>query len=611
MCGIFGIFNNRGQSYNFSKQLSQLALLSRRRGQDSSGLIVNYNDKSCLHRSDCSIASILKSVDLSNANFAIGHTRLITNSLTDNQPISRFGMHVIHNGIIINHEALWEEIDVEANQKIDSEILLGLCHFGLTNGVELDRIPSYILEKVKGTVSAAILIPSRRKLLLFSNNGSLYYGSSDAGFTAFASEESFLKQIHISDPLNVPHSGIVLDIPSKFSSSFTELNVSRKRSNIVPSLGTCSREESLLIHKQHSLRRCSKCILPETMPYIDFDDNGVCNYCRSYKTRNSPKPISELIDLVEPYKRDTGNECIVPFSGGRDSSFGLHLIKNHLNLKPVTYTYDWGMVTDLARRNISRMCSEMGIENIIVAANIDKKRKNIKRNFTAWLHKPNLGMVSILTSGDKHFYRHIKTIQKEVNISLNLWSVNPLEVTYFKAGFLGVPPDFSEEKVYTSKLDKQLFYQKKRFKAMFKNPRYFNSSLLDTFSGEYYRSISSKRDYFHTFDYYSWDESEIDDLLINKYGWETAPDTRSTWRIGDGTAAMYNYIYYTMAGFSEHDTFRSNQIREGQLNREQALALVQEENKPRYPNIKWYLDAVNMNFEDVISRINNFSLPEQ
>ncbi len=92
--------------------------------------------------------------------------------------------------------------------------------------------------------------------------------------------------------------------------------------------------------------------------------------------------------------------------------------------------------------------------------------------------------------------------------------------------------------------------------------------------------------------------------MINQYDWETAPDTNTTWRIGDGTAAFYNYIYYTVAGFTEHDTFRSNQIREGDLTRDQALALVEDENRPRYPNIKWYLDAIGMELDEVISVVN-------
>jgi hypothetical protein len=84
-----------------------------------------------------------------------------------------------------------------------------------------------------------------------------------------------------------------------------------------------------------------------------------------------------------------------------------------------------------------------------------------------------------------------------------------------------------------------------------------------------------------------------------------APDTNTTWRIGDGTAALYNYIYYTVAGFTEHDTFRSNQIREGQITREKALKLVEDENRPRYENIRWYLDILNIDFSEVISVINS------
>lgn len=48
-------------------------------------------------------------------------------------------------------------------------------------------------------------------------------------------------------------------------------------------------------------------------------------------------------------------------------------------MTPITYTYDWGMVTDLGRRNISRMCSELGVENITVAADIKKKEKILQK----------------------------------------------------------------------------------------------------------------------------------------------------------------------------------------------------------------------------------------
>jgi hypothetical protein len=378
----------------------------------------------------------------------------------------------------------------------------------------------------------------------------------------------------------------------------------RRNVDLIPKFIDDFEQEKLLVYPKHKLRRCTKCILPETMPFIYFDSNGVCNYCHNYKIRNIPKPKEELFTLLEPYRRKSGPECIVPFSGGRDSCYGLHLIVNELKMKPITYTYDWGMVTDLGRRNISRMCSKMGVENIIVAADIVKKRKNIATNLIAWLKAPNLGMISILTAGDKHFFKYVETVKNQTGISLNLWGVNPLEVTHFKAGFLGIPPDFEEEKVYMNGIRKQIRYQIKRIKAMAESPGYFNNSLWDTISGEYYRSFTEKSDYFHLFDYWRWDENIVNNVL-EEYDWELAVDTSTTWRIGDGTAAFYNYLYYTIAGFTEHDTFRSNQIRESQISRDEALRLVEDENAPRYKNIRWYLDTLGLDFADVVKRINS------
>ena len=268
------------------------------------------------------------------------------------------------------------------------------------------------------------------------------------------------------------------------------------------------------------------------------------------------------------------------------------------------YTYDWGYVTDLARRNISRFCSELGVENIIVADKISWKRENVKMNIKAWLNNPDLGMVNIFTAGDKHFFRHVQDVKKQTGIDIDLWSVNPMEVTHFKAGFLGIPPDFEEDKVYSNGVKKQLRYQNLRFRAMLKSRGYFNRSIWDTLQGEYYRSFLKKENYYHLFDYYTWEEKEVNNVILNDYGFEMSPDTSTTWRIGDGTAAFYNYIYYTLAGFSEHDTFRSNQIREGQITREKALKLVEDENKPRYQNIVWYLESCGLDYESVINTIN-------
>ena len=598
MCGIFGIISN--QSINKS-HLYQLALHARQRGRDSSGLIHYDKESYVVNRADYDVKKLLRKHRIKDASAVMGHSRLITNGLSDNQPVVRDGISVIHNGIIVNDDEVWDSLKIERKYQIDSEAIIGVALEHLADGGEIIDIPKKVLSLCKGTISCAISIPGKGKTLLFSNNGSLYSGKYEDGIY-FASEKYPLDKIGCIGIIQVWEEGLLVDIP--VSKNFKVIDENIRTENLIPVFKNITSEESVLLYPVNNLKRCTKCILPETMPYIKFDSDGVCNYCNNYTPRNIPKPKKELFDLVEPYRRNKGVDCIVPFSGGRDSCYGLHLIVNELKMKPITYTYDWGMVTDLGRRNISRMCAEFGVENIIIADDISLKRRNIAINLKAWLKSPHLGMISIFTAGDKHFFRHVETVKKQTGIDLNLWGVNPLEVTHFKSGFLGVKPDFEEEKVYTHGISKQLRYQKLRFKAMMESPGYFNRSLWDTLSGEYYRSFREKKDYFHIFDYWRWDEKIVDNIL-DQYDWEKSPDTNTTWRIGDGTAAFYNYIYYLVAGFTEHDTFRSNQIREGQISREDALALVEDENKPRYQNIRWYLDALGMNFKDVIQVINN------
>ena len=262
------------------------------------------------------------------------------------------------------------------------------------------------------------------------------------------------------------------------------------------------------------------------------------------------------------------------------------------------------MVTDLARRNIARVCGKLGVENIIVSADIRWKRENIRKNIVAWLKKPDLGMVPLFMAGDKYFFYYCNRVKQQTGIDLNIWGINPLENTDFKTGFAGLPPKFDKNRIYSLSLQNQLKLFGFVAGNIIKSPGYLNQSLVDSLGSFFVRYISPKRDYYHLFDYCRWDENEINHIIKNEYNWETAIDTKSTWRIGDGTASFYNYIYFTVAGFSENDTFRSNQIREGMLDRSTALRLLEEDNIPRYETLRWYLEIVGLGFAHVIKIIN-------
>ncbi len=662
MCGIFGIIvkENSSRSSSFIKTaLNKLASVSIARGNDSSGIVFKNESSGTFNlvKGDIPVTKLLKSKEYSEclkeslslydkgqAFRAIGHARLVTNGSQlkeeNNQPVVKDGLIGIHNGIIVNHNVLWHENrNITREFDIDTEVLLSL----IAQELSIKTLPEAIqisLNKIEGTVSSALLFDDRHELALFTNNGSLFY-VLDKDVLMFASEKHFLEEVLSKLSLNFKivqlkaFTGFILNTVSfettlfkqkeaftgnykienhkKYSIKCINLKGSFDKEVVIDPMEFIDRgKESELysilennLDAISKLKRCTICVLPETFPFIEFDIAGQCNYCKNHKTQNQIQNFDELKKLVTPYKSKDGSpDCIVPFSGGRDSTYSLHIVKEELGLNPIAFTYDWGMVTDLARRNIAKVCGKLGVENIVVSADIKWKRENIQKNVTAWLKKPELGMIPLFMAGDKYFFYYCNRVKKQTGIDLNIWGINNLENTNFKTGFAGLRPKFDKKRIYSLTGPNYLKLFGFVGKNIIQSPGYINQSVFDSLGSFAVRYLMPKKDYFHLFDYYKWDEEELEKLIKEKYNWEKAIDTDSTWRIGDGTVSFYNYIYYTVAGFTENDTFRSNQIREGMITREKALVKVNEENKVRYETLRWYLEIIGLDFKRVIHTIN-------
>lgn len=357
------------------------------------------------------------------------------------------------------------------------------------------------------------------------------------------------------------------------------------------------------IVNKDNLKRCSKCLLPETFPFIEFDTEGVCNYCHNHKSISIQKN-NELEKIADEIRsKDNKQDCIVMFSGGRDSSYLLHYAVKELKLNPLVFTYDWGMSTLVGDKNAEKVCKKLGVERIIVNGNVEKKLKHVRQNVKAWLKKPSLGMIPIFTAGDKHFFVEVNKIAKQRGLNTIFIGTNPYEKTYFKTGFCGVKPLFDSKRMYSlsilGKLKMILFY----LKQFITNPAYINSSLWESFTG-FFSFYQAKQEQIDIFKYIEWNEEKVNKLLFEEYDWEPAEDTPTTWRIGDATAPFYNYIYYHKVGFTENDTLRSNQIRENVITRSQGLELVEKENADRPNSIKWYLDRIGLDYEKTMDVIN-------
>lgn len=653
MCGIFGLVQNKAGNKS-TKIFRHLCLLSESRGKEASGFAIKKNNcikvyKTPLPAGEMVKSKIFRDEILENASknqpfIAIGHSRLVTNGYeqfdVNNQPVVKNGFVVVHNGIIVNQAFLWQKYGEDKKiSELDSELIPTLLSYYLKQGKNLSNAILELFSEIYGMTNFALLSDKFSNLILATNNGSIYYIiDPDNDFFVFASERFFLKMLIKKSNINYSNSNIKQLKPGYFLSvspenfvyfqakfgdslkifSYNEpidiviLKEKEKNKNIyinksldhstyeVPFEFIKVTEERLM--QIQNLKRCKKCVLPETFPYISFDEKGTCNYCNNYK-KQILKGEEALMELADKFrKKDGGPECLVPFSGGRDSSYALHYIVKKLGLKPIAYSYDWGMITDLARRNQARLCGKLGVEHILLSADIRKKRSNIRKNVLAWLKSPSLGTVPLFMAGDKQYFYHANRLMKQNEIKLSILGENLLETTNFKSGFCGIKPHFDREHTYSlsvkDKLKLALYYGRE----FLTNPSYLNSSLPDTL-GAFSSYYVIKHYNINIYDYIKWDEKIILETLIREYEWETDPGTKGTWRIGDGTAAFYNFIYYMLAGFTENDTFRSNQIREGDLTREEALKLVLEENKPRWDSIQWYCRTIGIDFNSTIARI--------
>lgn len=208
MCGIFGVVAPQPAQ---PQDLGLLAEHAQQRGRDSSGLVVARSDGYHVDRADYAITQLLRDVRVGKTSMIMGHSRLITNGLSDNQPVVRDGIIVIHNGIVANHEEIWSTISRDRTLIVDTEVIAALAAEVLDAGGTVDDIPARVLGACKGVVACALAIPRLGKLVLFSNNGSLYIGKKDGGIR-FASESFPLKEANCSDVRQVLDP-VVVDIP--------------------------------------------------------------------------------------------------------------------------------------------------------------------------------------------------------------------------------------------------------------------------------------------------------------------------------------------------------------------------------------------------------------
>ena len=635
MCGLFGVVAPQGKTLHADhvKAFSEFAELARRRGSDASGLVsVSADFEIDFIKAWVSVSKLLKqrgAKELINQNQLqglFGHSRLETHGFsadsTNNQPITSQDWFVLHNGIITNQSDIkskgWDEEKLGFSDSDTFSLLILLDQWEQSG--RKDNIDEAVFNRCEGELS--VIIGSRfGDLIIYTNVGNLYQSQQADGTLFIGSEPRQLGKNRMDSAHQFPMGTTVLRTPladharplqeivvnqkSRTDNGatglhITEADLSQEFVNLATSLANDA------YSKMKSVTRCSSCLLPETFPNIKFDAQGVCNICLSF--------IPPIYEGIEQLKLDlaaaspNGRDVLVCLSGGRDSCYILHLIKE-LGFHPTAYTYDWGMVTTAARENMAKMCGILGVEHILVSPDIQKNRARVKHALVGWLGHPDIATVPILMAGDKPYFRFAKVISKERGNLPAVMADHHLETTGFKSMLAGaIPTQGSNGGVEYRLTRKSLIRMGLRYaKSGVQNPTMARSILVEGAVG-FFDYYLRKHTFIRPFMYIPWNESELEEILATKYQWSKGNDpTLPAWRMGDATAPFYNLVYGLALGMTEHDALRSNQIRYGLKTREQAFDLLQSDNQVNVLALAAYFATTGLDEKESLAALRSLA----
>jgi N-acetyl sugar amidotransferase len=120
------------------------------------------------------------------------------------------------------------------------------------------------------------------------------------------------------------------------------------------------------------LKYCIRCVMPSTKPDLHIDSDGVCNACRAYENRQHvdwDARKQELLTLLDKYRSPAGNwDCIVPVSGGKDSTYQV-IRMLQLGINPLCVTSSTCDLSPVGRKNIENL-KRLGVDHMEFSPNI-------------------------------------------------------------------------------------------------------------------------------------------------------------------------------------------------------------------------------------------------
>jgi hypothetical protein len=309
------------------------------------------------------------------------------------------------------------------------------------------------------------------------------------------------------------------------------------------------------------MKVCRNCVLPETFPRIEFDEEGVCNFCLNLKGKTNPKESKEkqrkkFDDLLEKYRGRGSYDCLMAYSGGKDSTYTLTLLRKKYDMKILALTFDNGFIPQETFQNIRNAAENLGVDHLLFKPRFDLLKKIFLASMESDLYSEKTleRASSICTScmGLVKFFSLRTSLEKNIPFIAYGWSPGqaPLSSSIFK-----------NNKSMVKSMQKAIFDPLHRIVGEEIKP-YFLSQAHFEKEGEFPYNVSPLA-------FLEYDEEKIFKNMQD-LGWKRPKETdpNSTNCLLNGFA---NLVHKEKFGFHPYALELANLVREGYLDRQEAL----------------------------------------
>jgi N-acetyl sugar amidotransferase len=353
----------------------------------------------------------------------------------------------------------------------------------------------------------------------------------------------------------------------------------------------------------NDLQRCTRCTSPETFETIEFNEDGVCNICLGSDFKKTKidwdSRKKDLDGLIEKYRGKY--DYIVPFSGGKDSTYTLLYLIKEYNIKPLVVQFDHGFMRSTLMKNNEKTFKKLGVDVIKFTTN--------------WKVVKKLMLESLKRKGDFCWHCHTGIfsfpmhIALKFNVPLIFWGEPSSEYTAYY--------DYEDNEVE--------MVDEKRFN------RFVNLGIT---AEDMYGMINTKespvdiRDLkFYTYpnirdlkklkyhsvclgSYVPWDVKSNVDLIQKELDWQGTPvegipfDKYPYEKIECFMQGVRDYIKFIKRGYARVTQMTTLDIRNNRMTRKEAVGLITkfEGKKPNaLNNFLEYLGLTQDEFNDIVS----------